>query len=201
MFPAVKPLLQRLAVNDKAARVRPASIICPQSQLLIEQLAHCVMQHRTLYGITVASNTCVRIDLYSNKQSQRMASSTKHSKIPYLKVHLLILTGMSVSIATCSQVQVRLRQVAHEIALLAIGPGEAPVMKVRCGSKGSSSAARCCTKDSTHSTAARASRLDSPCRSTAWSPFFRPKHSATCTTILSDRLMMPAFKAIEEAPS
>ena len=53
-------------------------------------------------------------------------------------------------------------------------------MKVRRGSRGSPRAARCCTEDSTHSTAARASGLDSPCRSTACSPSFRPRHSATC---------------------
>ena len=58
----------------------------------------------------------------------------------------------------------------------------APVMKVSRGSRGCPCAARCCTKDSTHSTAARASSPDRPCRSTTCWPSFSPRHSATCAS-------------------
>lgn len=81
VLPAVKPLLQRLAIDDKAAWVRPSGIICPQFQLLVQQLAHRVMQHRTLYGIAVAPNTCVHIEAYSKRSSQRMAV-VHHSTTP-----------------------------------------------------------------------------------------------------------------------
>ena len=71
-------------------------------------------------------------------------------------------------------------------------------MKVRCGSRGFPRAARCCTEDSTHSTAARASGLDRPCRSTACSPSFRPRHSATCATTHDEYTSEPVFNVTQE---
>ena len=44
---------------------------------------------------------------------------------------------------------------------------ESPVMKTRSEVRGAPAAARCCTEESTHSTAARASALERPCRSTS----------------------------------
>ena len=58
VLPAGQPPLQGLAFYHEAAWVGPASVICGQLQLVVQQLVYRVVQDRALRRITVAPDTC-----------------------------------------------------------------------------------------------------------------------------------------------